>query len=175
MRLGLRLSSPLGLRLATPREHAEECKPSLLTRAKWGCGERQGLGWSPGNTPRDLTLSLGSHCVEGEETGSGSSQRGRMVVVQDPRSLQKDKWESTSEQGLGLGHRMPATARSHRTLTVNESEGPQEHDSGQPEGAREQRGWRIRGISSQRGRRRRTVLHASDIPFSQEPRERSHY
>lgn len=160
MRLGLRLSSPLGLRLATPREHAEECKPSLLTRAKWGCGERQGLGWSPGNRPRDLTLSLGSHCVEGEETGSGSSQRGR---------------ESTSEQGLGPGHRTPATARSHRTLTVNESEGPQEHDSGQPEGAREQRGWRIRGISSQRGRRRRTVLRASDIPFSQEPRERSHY
>lgn len=43
MRLGLRLSSPLGLRLATPREHAEECKPSLLTRAKWGCGEA-GIG-----------------------------------------------------------------------------------------------------------------------------------
>lgn len=74
--------------------------------------------------------------MRGEKAGSESSQNGRMVVVQALRSLQKGKRESGSEQGLGPGHRMPATARSHRTLTVNESEGPQEHDSGQPEGAR---------------------------------------
>lgn len=95
--------------------------------------------------------------------------------MQDTRSLQRSKRESGSEQGLGPAHRMPATARSHQTLTVNESEGPQEHDSGQPEGARVQPGWGIRGISSQRGRRRWTVLRTSDLPFSQRPLGRSHY
>lgn len=70
---------------------------------------------------------------------------------------------------------MPATARAHRTLTVYESEGLQEHDSGQPEGASAQPGWRAHGIASRSGWRRRTLILISDLPFPQRPLGRSHY
>lgn len=51
-----------------------------------------------------------------------------------------------------------------RGLTVNESEGPQEHDPGQPEGARAEAGRAVRGVSPWSRRRPRSLARARNLP-----------
>lgn len=118
-------------------------------------------------------ITLGTHGVGRKKTGPEAHRR--VARLGWCRVLEAYRGANRKRAGVGTGHRMPATARAHRTLTVNESERPQEHDSGQPEGASAQPGWRAHGITSSCGWRRWLLIHISDLPFPQRPFGRSHY
>lgn len=113
-----------------------------------GQGASQGKARPGGQRPGQGHVGPRGAVVQGgcgREAGRGRESRGR-VPRGDPEA------------------RAAATEPRDPGLTVNESEGPQEHDPGQPESARPKAGRAARGVEPRPRRRPRPAARLSGLP-----------
>lgn len=108
-----------------------------------GEGRRGRCGGAPGKGETDGTGVGGKECGESVVLGEGLSRR---------------RGRSGGRGCVRRGHSDGSSGP--RGLTVNESEGPQEHDPGQPESARSETGITARGLVPRPPSRRRPRLGA---------------